>query len=240
MFEAVRTRLRKRTWPVAVVALAAACGRSDEVGWAGREMPDSMRSQAASSEQVATSSAAGSDEGVLGEYRALARSLAPVQGEAMQSEDLATLWAQLAADVDAEIVMKSKFHQRLVERKSEIEALVEEAERSGEPMPDEQRAELARHYRNIQVEFARKRNEELRKPPYVDRLKRFQAAVFERMRELAPDRVAEINRLEELEGRLFIPDTAAPVPGMRTTGPLLPPGAIERSLEEARSRPPER
>lgn len=173
------------------------------------------------------------------EYQSLARSLAPVQMEAMADSELAARFAELNRDVETRIAQNSRFHRGILERRAEIERIVEAYQRGTleQELSDSQMAELARNYRNIQTEMARVRNLEFQSPEFADRAEQFQRALFDRMREIAPGKTAELDRMLELEARLMAAaeSTTTPVPGMqaaprRDVLPMVPPEELERIL----------
>jgi hypothetical protein len=178
---------------VSLLALAS-CGRSEDVGWSGREQSDSAGADAAQPAGL------GVEDPEL-EYQRLGAILEPVSQEAMLDETLMADWQQLLADVETAIIQNSSFHQGLMQRKQEIEARFQEVEETGEEMSEEERATLTRHYTNIQLEMGRQREEDL-KGAFIDRYMEFKARLFDKMRELEPNLVAEINRFEELDWQL--------------------------------------
>jgi hypothetical protein len=190
-----------------------ACGQSEDIGWANREMPDSVTARAAATDslvqQQATQAAA---DAVAEEYRQLSASLQQVLMQALSEPDLESGWNAIVAEADAAILSRSAFHRGLQARRQDIERLMQQPD----TLSAERQAELMRNYRNIQLEMARVRNEEFRKPEFADRFIRFQRALFARMKELAPERSADIDRLLEIEEQTFVPlDTTTPVPGMQ-------------------------
>ncbi len=212
----MRERLRISVWimvPLLAWASVLACGRSESVGWAARDLPDAAveRGQTRQAEaqqqaqQVETNAA-------QQEYQQLSRALVRLQMEAMADSALSRRWNALVADVDSRVVATSAFHRGLIERRAEIERLLEHSD----TLTADQQAELARHYQNVQMEMARVRNEELRKPEFFGRLAGFQAALFDKMRELSPSQVELIDRLEEIETKQLVPaESGPPVPGMQ-------------------------
>ncbi len=191
----------------------AACGRSENIGWAGRDIPDSVAAHGAAVESLIEARAAQTDAGaVVQEYQRLSSSLRQVQMEALADSEFSQRWNALVDEADAAILARSAFHRGLQDRRLEIERLMQQPD----TLSAERQGELAQNYRNIQLEMARIRNEEFRKPAFADRFLEFQRALFARMRQLAPDRAAEINRLLEIEEQAFVPlDTTPPVPGMQ-------------------------
>lgn len=196
-----------------VWASATACGRSEDIGWSGRDIPDSVAAHGVAVESLMQERAAQAEVNALQqEYQQLSRSLQRVQMEALADPEFSDGWNNLVADVDAAILARSAFHRGLQDRRIEIERLMQQPD----TLSEERQAELAQNYRNIQLEMARIRNEEFRKPAFAERFLAFQRALFARMRELAPERGAEINRLLEIEELAFVPqDTTPPVPGMQ-------------------------
>jgi hypothetical protein len=207
---------------LALALTALSCGRSDNVGWANREQPDSAAREAA--RQAATPSPSAdttqSEVARVEEYQRLIQALSSVQMEVMSDPTISGLWNRLVADIDAAILSRSDFHRQLIARRDEIDSLVASSQRpGGEELSRDRLLELGRYYRNIQVEMARVRNQELHKPEFRERYAAFQAALFAKMRELAPDRAAEVDRLEQLDVERFLAmDTVPQVPSM------LPPG----------------
>ncbi len=191
----------------------AACGRSENIGWAGRDIPDSVAAHGAAVESLIEARAAQTDaDAVVQEYQRLSSSLRQVQMEALADSEFSQRWNALVDEADAAILARSAFHRGLQDRRLEIERLMQQPD----TLSAERQGELAQNYRNIQLEMARIRNEEFRKPAFADRFLEFQRALFARMRQLAPDRAAEINRLLEIEEQAFVPlDTTPPVPGMQ-------------------------
>ncbi len=211
----------KRYSKIAVVALipgvvwtfAAACGRSENIGWSGREMPDSVAAHAAAVESLMEEQAARAEViRMQQEYAQLSGSLQELQKQVLSEPEFNRQWNALVDAADAAILARSAFHRGLQDRRLEIERLMQQTD----TLSDERQAELAQNYRNIQLEMARIRNEEMRKPAFADRYLDFQRALFARMRELAPDRARDIDRLLEIEEEAFVPlDTTPPVPGMQ-------------------------
>jgi hypothetical protein len=204
-----------KTLAVTLAAVTLSCGRSENVGWAEREMPDSAGRRAEASQSDAGESQTGV-EAIQREYDQLSRSLKEIQMRAMVDSQLSALWTDLVREVDAFILAKSTFHRQLIERRNEIKLLVAQSQRpGGESLSQGQLAELGRHYQNIQIEMARVRSQEFQRPEFVGGYLEFQAALFARMRQLEPNRTAEIDRMEELEMQLFqSQDPPGPVPGM--------------------------
>ncbi len=194
----------------AATVLLIGCGRSENVGWSGRDMPDSVAARAtatpaseAPAAQTPTEAAQDSLAAIRQEYERLAQSLRDVQMEALADSAVSAGWSRLIQDVDSEILEKSKFHRQLMQRRAEIESIFTEAQKSGREIPPDQRAELTRHYRNIGIEMWRVRNQVLRTPSYADRYVALQKMLFDKMRSLAPDRLGEVNRLEQIESQFF-------------------------------------
>jgi hypothetical protein len=191
----------------------AACGQSENIGWAEREIPDSVAAHGAAVESLIEQRAAQAEVNALQqEYQQLSSSLQQVQMQALADPEFSRQWNALVGDVDAAILARSAFHRGLQDRRVEIERLMQQPD----TLTEERQGELAQNYRNIQLEMARIRNEEFRKPAFADRFLEFQRALFDRMRELAPERATEIERLLEIEEQAFVPiDTTPPVPGMQ-------------------------
>lgn len=199
--------------PASVWTLAAACGRSENIGWSGRELPDSVAAHAAAVESLMEERAAQAEVSrVQQEYQELSRSLQQVQMQVLSEQEFNRQWNALVDAADAAILARSAFHRGLQDRRLEIERLMQQPD----TLSEERQGELAQNYRNIQLEMARIRNEEFKKPAFADRFLGFQRAMFARMRELAPDRARDIDRLLEIEEQAFVPlDTTPPVPGMQ-------------------------
>jgi DNA anti-recombination protein RmuC len=193
--------------------LAAACGRSENIGWAGRDIPDSVAAFAAAVESLRDERAAQAEVSALTqEYQQLSGSLQQVQMQALSEPEFSRQWNDLVNEADAAILARSAFHRGLQDRRLEIERIMQQPD----TLSEERQGELAQNYRNIQLEMARIRNEEFRKPAIANRFLEFQRALFARMRELAPERRADIDRLLEIEEQAFVPiDTTPPVPGMQ-------------------------
>ncbi|UCF20819.1 MAG: hypothetical protein JSU87_05265 [Gemmatimonadota bacterium] len=199
---------------ITVLAFSAlSCGRSENIGWADRQRPETPRSTATDESVAPAAQEESSDtsrEALTAEYEQLARALARVHAEAMEDPEIAAEWSALRTDADLWIYENSEFHQKLAERQAEIEDIMEESRRSVERLDPEQEAELARNFQNIQLEMARKRSEVLRKPEFAIRTREFQAALYDRMRQLQPVLTPEINRMEELELLLYTGEAATP------------------------------
>ncbi len=174
------------------MAAVAACSRSEEVGWSSREQPDSVApaSLPAQSGRYVT---------LEEEYEALSSGLAAVMQAAMAGEDLQARYQNLIADVDDWVAEQSYFYRGLISRREEIEVRFAEAEETGQQIPDEERSQLLYNYQNIQYDMGRVRDWELQAGEFSDPFWHFKLALFARMRELAPTRTAEIDRLQELE-----------------------------------------
>jgi hypothetical protein len=198
-----------------LAASAASCGRSENVGWSNREAPDSADPSA-----NAVDGAWGQPEPALEvdqeEYARLAESLSEVQMAVMADSQVMAYWSDLVTEVDQMVLANSVFHRGLIERLAEIEALVDASEQpGGESLSAEQLAELGRHHRNIQREMARARSQVFKTPEYSPRYLAFQAELYDRMRQLDPTKIEDINKLEKLERQYFLdPETSSPVPGM--------------------------
>jgi len=194
------------------------CGRSEEVGWANREAPDSSERAARQAEAVEELKESPMGRELSAQaYKQLAESLEPIRQQAMQDSQVAAVWQDLAADVEAKIVSESDFHRQLLKRREEIESLIGPGVEPPDSLTEAQQAELARHHWNIQVEMSRSRNLELRQPEFFARLQEFRRILFEKMREIAPERAAQIDRMQELEEEIVEP---AP----ETAGPRMAPG----------------
>lgn len=210
--------MRKMMWSAiglatTALSVASACGRSENIGWSDREKPDSIVARGRASQQRAADLTAQREENaVTQEHRQLAQSLSRLQMQAISDALLNAEWNRLIADIDSTVLGKSGFHRGLIDRKDEIERLLQE---SADTLTDQQRNELRRHYGNIQMEMGRVRNQEMRSPEFAERFLAFHQALFDKMRELAPSRTAEIDRLEQLELQSFAPDTMAAIPGMQ-------------------------
>lgn len=191
----------------------AGCGQSENIGWAGRDLPDSVAARGAKTESLIQQQAFQAEADALSlEYQQLSGSLQPILMQALAEPELETAWNSIVADADAAILGRSAFHRGLQARRQEIERLMEEPD----TLSPERQTELMNNYRNIQLEMARIRNEEFRKPAFADRFMAFQRRLFARMKELAPERRADIDRLLEIEEEAFVPqDTTPPVPGMQ-------------------------
>jgi hypothetical protein len=134
----------------------------------------------------------------------------------MADSQVMAYWSDLVTEVDQMVLANSVFHRGLIERLAEIEALVDASEQpGGESLSAEQLAELGRHHRNIQREMARARSQVFKTPEYSPRYLAFQAELYDRMRQLDPTKIEDINKLEKLERQYFLdPETSSPVPGM--------------------------
>jgi hypothetical protein len=193
-----------------------ACGRSEHVGWENREQPDSVaRVARAAAVQESLEAGPAAQQARARTYQALLRSLEPIQRQAMRDPELAALWEQLANDVEARVASNSEFHAGLLQRREEIEALIGPGADVPDTLTEEQKAELVRHHRNIQTEMARAQSIELKRPEFFPRLREFRAVLFDEMREIAPGRASDIDRLEELEEELLQEEPTNPVPNMQ-------------------------
>jgi len=205
----------------ASLAALVACERSQSVGWAERERPDSVgppRTGAASTSPSPSEQAPPGDANALVlEYRQLALALDTLRQQAMQvDEALAAEWNSLLADVEARIAEGSEFHRELIDRRAEIEARWAEAREARVSIPPEELEALVRHYTNIRAELGRMHNQIFQQyPELAARLQVLQRRAFVKMRELEPGRAAEIDRVEELENLLLRPES--PTPGRDTT-----------------------
>jgi hypothetical protein len=224
--EAVRVLLVELAC-VALTVMAISCGRSENVGWSERQAPGSVTTGAAERSPHTPSQTAPQElplpesrEAAQRQYTQLARTLSELQARAMQDEEIAAAWVLLNRDVEAQIMANSPFHRELAERRVEIEQRVTAADQSVELLSDRERAELAENYRNILSEFARVRALEFENTPrFAERLKVVRRATFDKMRELAPWRASEVDRLQEMLELLdSTRDTVPPVPGMRPPG----------------------
>lgn len=217
-----RRRLRANAILAAVVAIGAlACGRSENVGWSEGEQPEGVRRRMAaiqSDSMLQTDAAEQPSEGeaVRREYNRLGQSLRELQMRVMAEADLTDRWNELISDVDEAIAVSSPFHVDVLERRSEIEELYIESQKpGGQGLSQEEVTQLAQYYRNIEIELARVRNIELRRPEFAVRYLSLQAELFARMRELEPRRAADINRLEQLEQIMLLSQGPPPEgPGM--------------------------
>lgn len=201
----------------AVLACAAlvGCGRSEEVGWGDREPPDSVERVERQAQVMEELKASPMGREIRAQaYQQLAESLEPLRERAMQDPQVAAIWEDLAEDVEAKIVAESDFHRNLVKRRAEIEALIGPGVTPPETLTEAEKAELARNHWNVQVEMARVRNIELRQPQFFHRLQEFRRVLFDQMREIAPERAAEIDRMQELEEEIIEPAPAEPIPSM--------------------------
>lgn len=139
---------------------------------------------------------------ILVEYHTLALALASLRDRAFADEELSAQWAEFTADVDGRILENSEFHRKLVARQDEIIGRMETATERGELVPVEEQRELAAHLENIRTEMSRVRSLEIQSPEFAPRLAALQAATYDRMRELEPERTPEIDRIEELGKQL--------------------------------------
>jgi hypothetical protein len=186
------------------------------VGWENREQPDSIaRSARAAAVQESLEAGPLAKQELARSYQALLRSLEPIQRQAMKDPELAATWEQLANDVEARVASNSGFHAGLLQRREEIEALIGPGADVPDTLTEEQKAELVRHHRNIQTEMARAQSIEIKSPEFFPRLREFRAALFDKMREIAPGRAGDIDRLEVLEEELLQEEPTSPVPNMQ-------------------------
>ncbi|NIR42625.1 MAG: hypothetical protein GWN51_00515 [Gemmatimonadetes bacterium] len=183
------------------VALLVACERSADVGWANREGREAapQGDTAASGASNGSAPEAASNWARGDEYERLGRSLSSVLRSAREEEEMRERHAALVAEVEDAVAEKSSFYRGLMDRKEEIEARFAEVEESGEPLSDEERAKLLYQYRNINYEIMRIVEYELQAGDFRDEFWEYKLTVFERMRELAPARIDDIDRLQELE-----------------------------------------
>ncbi|MGD8868982.1 MAG: hypothetical protein PVI01_15240 [Gemmatimonadales bacterium] len=197
----------------AVWTALTGCGRSEDIGWADRDLPDSVAARGAKMDSLVQEQAVQAEADALSqEYQQLSGSLQPVLMQALAEPEFEDAWNAMVADADAAILGRSAFHRGLQTRRQEIERKMQEPD----TLSPERQTELMRNYRNIQLEMARIRNEEFRKPAFADRFMEFQRRLFAKMKELAPERSADIDRLLEIEEKAFVPlDTMPPVPGMQ-------------------------
>lgn len=193
------------------------CERSSNVGWADREKPDSAGRNA---DSAAAAPAVATDPNA--EYEELANSLSPIMRSAMEEDELGDRYRELIADVEDAIAEKSAFYRGLMDREEEIEARFARAEETGEPIPEEERSTLLYHYRNINYEIKRRVDYELQAGDFKDPFWEFKLDLFERMRELAPERAADIDRLLELERDRPV-DIAPPLQENMRIRPAAPP-----------------
>lgn len=194
---------------------AVSCGRSENVGWADREAPDSL-GRSPSTQEGAWGQPEPAVQVDAEEYARLSESLSEVQMVVMADSQVMANWSALVREVDEVILMNSAFHRNLMERLNEIEALVGASEQpGGESLSPEQLAELGRNHRNIQREMARARSEVFQTPEYSPRYLAFQAELYEKMRQLEPSRVGDIVRLEQMERQYYLTQQSPPpVPGL--------------------------
>lgn len=202
----------------ASLIVLAACGRSENVGWADRDMPEgaAAESRAATSAETAEQPAAGSPEALQREYQALARALSPLQRAAMADSAVVARWEVLNADLEARLKEQSDFHRGLFERRDELEALLAAAGEGEEALSAEEQAELSGYYRNVQTELARARTAQLREPEFAGRFSVFRAFLFDKMREMDPAKTDQLNRFEQLDELLFNALVTAPPAGPGT------------------------
>lgn len=199
MTAANRTRL-----VAAYLIVLAGCGRSENVGWADREMPAGAPAQIpAATPATAEQPAAGSPEALRREYQTLAQTLNPLQRAALADSAVAARWEALNAVLETRLKEESDFYRGLLERRDEIEALLAEAGGGESALSMEQQMELGRHYRNVQTELARARTAQLREPEFARRFSTFRALLFDKMRELDPAKADQLNRFQQLDELLF-------------------------------------
>ncbi len=194
-----------------------ACGRSENVGWADREIPEHAGT-AGQAATVAEQPAMDSLDVWRREYQTLAQQLNPLQRVAMADSAIAAGWESLNADLEKSLRESSEFYSGLLERRVEIEARLTSAGQGSPPLSMEEQAELSRFYRNVQTELARARTNQVRGPEFSERFAAFRSSLFERMRAMEPDKTRQLDRFEMLDQLLFQPvDTAA------STAPVAPP-----------------
>lgn len=192
-----------------VLLLSLGCGQSENIGWADRERPDpgDATGSATGSEDAAQPPATPLDQGghvrKEAEYRELANALEPLRQLALAEPDIAMLSNELNSALEAEVSSGSAQLRALIERRRGIERRLREAQEAGRPIPAEEQQVLAVQYRNIQAQLGPAFSELLRRPEYAERLGRLQAALFAKMRELGPQRSAEIDRMQALGAELF-------------------------------------
>ncbi len=206
---------------ISLFVLVGACGRSENVGWADREMPERVGA-AGQAVPPAEQPAMDSLEVWRREYQALAQQLNPLQQAAMADSALAAGWQALSADLETSLRESSDFYRGLLERRDEIEARLALARQGDVPLSMEEQAELGRFYRNVQTELARARTNQVRGPEFSERFAAFRSSLFEKMRAIEPDRIRQVNRLERLHRILIQIETEAPA------GPGAPPDANAR------------
>jgi hypothetical protein len=168
------------------------CDRSDGVGWADRERP----AEAGSVDTTATAVEATTPDS---DYEQLGELLNPIMRRAMEDGELGDRYQELIAEIEDAIAEKSAFYRGLMDREEEIEARFAEAEETGEPIPEATRDTLLYHYRNINYEIWRRVDYELQAGEFKDEFWEFKLELFARMRELAPERAEDIDRLQQLE-----------------------------------------
>lgn len=183
---------------VVLMGAADACGRSDNIGWADRERPD--RDRTSGGPTASGQPAAVSPE--MAEYQRVVRSLEALRVRALEDETLATRWTTLLSAVDSRVAQIDEFHRKLVERQYEIEVRFAEAENSGVEIAEEERALLMQQYQNVQRTLGGPRNAVFAQPQFAQELEAFQVALYRKMRDLEPQRAAEVDRLEFLTKQL--------------------------------------
>ncbi len=187
--------LRFAIFAVAPCSLCA-CGGSENSGGAA-ETAEDLTADAQAGASVAARSP------VWDEYRALVRSLGPLRVRAFADPEIERSWDQLAAQVDERLAAEDEFYRDLLEQERQIEARFAETAEGGNPPTDEERAELISLYESIQNRLGGERNRLFRQTELGAELQAFQGKVYQRMRELNPARVADIDRLEELTLELY-------------------------------------
>ncbi len=189
---------------IVLLGAADACGRSDSIGWADRERPGRDRTSAG---QAASGPAArGPTEAIspqLAEYQRVAKSLQGLRLKAMEDETLAARWTTLLSEVDSRVAQMDELKRGLVDRQYEIEVRFAEAEESGEQIAEEERTLLMQQYQNVQSTLGGPRNEVFAQPEFARALENFKAALYRKMRDLEPQRAAEVDRLESLTEQLY-------------------------------------
>ena len=217
---------------LALLALAVGCGRSESGGSAAEGDPGG--------EQLAAASDSGARplpmdmvnaEELARQHGELYETLAPLRQLTFADEEVQTEWAVLLEDVNAAILENSEFHRKLMARWEEIIARVEKARETHGPLPRSEQAQLAANLQNIQTEMARVRAVELQQPEFFPRLLDFNRLIYDKMRQLEPEREAEVNRLEQLAEQLMM---VTPVP---QRGRFLALSLPEEGVEPLRLQP---
>ena len=196
------------------------CGRSDQIGWTAGERGGQTTDTAnvAGADQPGADVARESDptasgqlppqmydtQGLVAEYQRLYESLAPLRARAFQDDEVAAAWEKLLEAADEQILETSEFHRKLIDRREEIIDRMEQAEESAEMVPVAEQMRLAGHLKNIEREMARMRNIEIQQPAFKPLMLQFHALLYEKMRELEPEREAEINRMEQVGQQLIL------------------------------------